>query len=292
MIERDFGRTGLRVSALGLGAGQIGQDVVTPAHAARVIDAALDAGITLIDTARGYGTSEEHLGRLLGPRRERIVLSTKGGYGVDGVDDWTPEAVRRGIDESLARLRTDRLDIYHLHSCPMTPTLRDDLIAVLHAARDAGKVRVPAYSGDNDDLIAAIASHGFGSIETSVNIADQWSLHHAVMDAGALGLGVIAKRPAANNVWRHDQRPVGVYGETYWERLRELSYEVDLAADEFALRFAAFAPGVSSAIAGTADPEHVRHNAEMVAKGPLPADVLAHVERRWQERGADWPGEV
>ena len=292
MIRRDFGRTGLQVSALGLGAGQIGQDFVTDRLAAEVIDAALDAGITLIDTARGYGTSEEHLGALLGPRRDRVVLSTKGGYGIDGVDDWTPEAVRRGIDESLARLRTDRIDIYHLHSCPMTPTQRDDLIAVLHGARDAGKVLVPAYSGDNADLVAAIASHGFGSIETSVNLADQWSLHHAIMDAVSLGLGVIAKRPAANNVWRHGERPVGVYGETYWRRLRQLAYEVDLAPDEFALRFAAFAPGVSSAIVGSANPEHVRHNAALVSRGPLPSDVLLHVDRRWRDVGSDWPGEV
>ena len=292
MIQREFGHAGLHVSALGLGAGQIGQDFVTTSLAGRVLDAALDAGITLIDTARGYGTSEEHLGELLGSRRDGVVLSTKGGYGVDGVDDWTPEAVRRGIDESLARLRTDRIDVYHLHSCPMSPAVRDDLVAVLHRAREAGKVRVAAYSGDNEHLTAAIASHGFGSIETSVNIADQWSLHHAVMDAASLGLGVIAKRPAANNVWRHQERPVGVYGETYWQRLRELAYQVDLAPDEFALRFAAFAPGVSSAILGSADPEHVRHNAELVGRGPLPADVLAHVEQRWQQVGARWPGEV
>jgi len=292
MIQREFGRSGLHVSALGLGAGQIGQGYVTTSHAGRVIDAALDAGITLIDTARGYGTSERYLGELLGPRRDRVVLSSKGGYGVDGVDDWTPQAVRRGIDDSLNLLRTDRIDVYHLHSCPMTPVVRDDLIAELHRARDAGKILVPAYSGDNADLVAAIGSHGFGSVETSVNIADQWSLHHAIMDAAALGLGVIAKRPAANNVWRHAQRPVGVYGETYWERLRVLQYEAGIAPDEFALRFAAFAPGVSSAIVGTADPEHVRHNADIVARGPLPADVLAHVEQRWQQVGTDWPGEV
>ena len=282
----------MQVSALGLGAGQIGQDAVTDRRAAEVIDAALDVGITLIDTARGYGRSEERLGSLLGARRDRIVVSTKGGYGVENLDDWTPEAVGRGIDESLARLRTDRIDIYHLHSCPMTPMLRDDLIAELHAARDAGKVLVPAYSGDNEDLLAAIGSHGFGSIETSVNIADQWSLHHAIMDAVSLGLGVIAKRPAANTVWRHRERPVGVYGETYWNRLADLAYEVDLAPEEFALRFAAFAPGVSSAIVGSADPEHVRRNAEIVARGPLPSDVLLHVERRWGEVGSQWPGDV
>ncbi len=292
MIRRDFGRTGLRVSVLGLGAGQIGQDFVTERLAADVIDTALGVGITLIDTARGYGTSEEHLGALLGSRRDQVVLSTKGGYGVDGISDWTPEAVRRGIDQSLARLRTDRIDIYHLHSCPMTPTLRDDLIAVLHESRDAGKVLVPAYSGDNQHLAAAIGSHGFGSIETSVNIADQWSLHHAIMDAVALGLGVIAKRPGANNVWRYSERPVGVYGETYWRRLHQLAYEVDMAPDEFALRFAAFAPGVSSAIVGTADPGHVRRNAELVARGPLPSDVMLHVDQRWREVGSDWSGEV
>lgn len=295
MQQRSLGTTGLTVSALGLGAGQIGQDFVTVDRAREVVDAALEVGVTLIDTARGYGSSEQHLGEVLRGRRDRVVLSSKGGYGAEGADDWTPQAVTLGIEQALRRLQTDHIDIFHLHSCPMQP-VRDDLIAALQAARDAGKISVAAYSGDNADLTAAITASegdsGFGSVETSVSIADQWSLHHALPLAAASGLGVIAKRPTANHIWCHDRRPDGVYGETYWDRLQRLAYDVQMPMDELALRFTAFAAGVSSAIAGTANPDHVRHNAVLVEKGPLPADVLAHVEARWSAVGADWPGEV
>src|SRR5579872_6093374 len=98
MITRDFGRTGLRVSALGFGAGQIGGDDLSDAEAERLLLGALDLGVTLIDTARSYGRSEERIGRLLAHRRRDFALSTKGGYGVDGVADWTYDAVARGID--------------------------------------------------------------------------------------------------------------------------------------------------------------------------------------------------
>jgi aryl-alcohol dehydrogenase-like predicted oxidoreductase len=289
--QRDLGRTGLRVSVLGLGAGQIGEREVNDAEAAAVLHGALDAGVTLLDTARGYGSSEERIGRHLSGRRDEFVLSSKGGYDVPGATDWTPAAVRAGVDRALRRLRTEVIDVFHLHSCPLAVLRRGDLQDALDQAVAAGKVRVAAYSGDNQPLAHAAASGRFGSVETSANLADQWSLHHVLPRHPELG--VIAKRPIANAPWRFPDRPVGHYAEVYWERLRRLALDPGgLSWDEFALRFSAYAPGVDSVIVGTSKPANLRRNADLVARGPLPPDLLQAVEAAWRREGADWPGEV
>ncbi|WP_246580258.1 aldo/keto reductase [Deinococcus aestuarii] len=293
MQQREFGNTGFRVGVLGLGAGQVGAETLPEAEAERLLHRALDLGITLIDTARGYGLSEERIGRFLAHRRDEFILSTKGGYGVEGTQDWTPENIRRGIERALRRMRTDRLDIFHLHSCPLDTLRRDDLLAELDRAREAGLIRVAAYSGENEALAWAAESGRFGSLQTSVNVTDQWSLHHVLPGAAARGLGLIAKRPIANAAWQFTGRPVGQYAEVYWERLRTLRLDPgDLDWNEFTLRFSAFAPGVSSAIVGTARVENLERNAAAVEKGPLPAEVLERIEAAWAEHGQGWGGEV
>ena len=160
-----FGTTGLTVSRLGLGCGGLGETRVSDADAERLVLGALDLGVTFFDAARSYGLAEERLGRILGSRRDEVVLSTKGGYGVEGVEDWTGPVLTRGIDEACARLRTDRIDVFHLHSCPVDVMHRDGLLDALARARDAGKIRVAAYSGDNEGLAWAVGSTAFGSVE-------------------------------------------------------------------------------------------------------------------------------
>lgn len=286
--QRRFGDTGLQVSAIGLGAGQIGEREVGEDDAAAVLQGALDLGVTLIDTARGYGLSEERIGRHLAHRRDEFVLSSKGGAGVEGVPDWSPEAVRRGIEDSLRRTRSERIDVFHLHSCPVEVLRRGDLQDVLDDAVAAGDVGVAAYSGDNEHLAFAADSGRFGSIEASASIADQWNLRNVIRRSPALG--VIAKRPIANAPWRFADRPVGHYAELYWERLRELDYDFgDLAPAELALRFTVYAPGVHSAIVGTAKLENLRRNVEAFERGPLPEEVLQRIDTTWRRVGADWP---
>jgi aryl-alcohol dehydrogenase-like predicted oxidoreductase len=288
MEQRLFGSTGLTVSALGLGAGQVGQDSVSEDVAAHLLNGALDAGVTLIDTARGYGLSEERIGRHLAGRRDEFVLSSKGGYDIDGLENWTGMAVTAGIDRALRLTRSERIEIFHLHSCPVSDLERGDLQDALDAAVAAGKIGVAAYSGDNEHLAYAVDSGRFSSIETSVNVADQWNLRHVV--GRRPELGVIAKRPLANAPWRFHERPVGDYAELYWERLRELALDpAGLAWDELALRFTAYAPGVHSSITGTASLEHLLRNIAILERGPLPRDVLDQIDAAWQRVGADWP---
>lgn len=96
LAPRPFGTTGLSVSPLGLGAGEIGDPALDDREVEALLRAAVELGVTLIDTARSYGRSEERIGRFLAPVRDQVVLSTKVGYGVDGVPDWTGECIRRG----------------------------------------------------------------------------------------------------------------------------------------------------------------------------------------------------
>ncbi|ULH17649.1 aldo/keto reductase (plasmid) [Deinococcus sp. KNUC1210] len=293
MLEREFGTSGLRVGILGFGAGHIGGPQMSEDEAGTLLNRAVDLGLTLIDTARGYGLSEERIGRHLSWRRGDFVLSSKGGYDVEGTQDWTPQNIRLGIERALRVMRTDYLDVFHLHSCPLDVLQRDDLLGALDEVRQAGQIRVAAYSGENEALAWAVQSGRFGSVQTSVNIADQWSLHHVLPDAARLGLGVIGKRPVANMAWTYPTRPVGEYAETYWERLQALGLEAgDLDFSELALRFSAYAPGVSSVIVGTGRLENLERNAATLQQGPLPAETLTAIEAAWAEHGQDWGGEV
>ena len=288
LSNHEFGDTGLTVSILGLGAGQIGQIDVDEADASDVLNGALDLGITLIDTATSYGLSEERIGRYLRHRRDEFVLSTKGGQAIDGHPDWSPGSVSASIEQSLRRTGSERIDVYLLHSCPVEVLQRGDLQDTLDRAVAAGKIGMAGYSGDNQHLAYAVDSGRFAAIETSINIADQWNLRHVV--GHRPDLGVIAKRPIANAPWRFAERPSGDYAELYWQRLRELQLEPrDLDWAEFALRFSAYAPGVHSAIVGTAKLENLRRNVEAANRGPLPAAMLAHIDHAWQRVGSDWP---
>lgn len=293
MLQRNFGNSSLTVSALGFGAGHIGYDDVSEQEAHGLLDRAADLGVTFIDTARGYGLSEERIGSWLPGRRESVVLSTKVGYDVDGAEDWSAAAVTGGVDEALRKLGTDVIDVVFLHSCPLAVLQQGDAVEALLRCVDAGKVRVPGYSGENDALAWAGSAGFFGALQSSVNLADQRSRSEVLPAAARQGLGVVAKRPLANAPWRHAERPVGVYGETYWERLRRMDVEPE--TDDWqgtALRFSAFSPGVSTAIVGTSQVRNLEAAAAAVGRGPLPDAE----RRRWEDAFAphapEWAGEV
>jgi len=271
----------------------VGDARLDEAAAGRLLNEALDLGVTLIDTARSYGLSEERIGRHLAHRRAEFVLTTKVGYGVEGEADWSAGAVRRGIEEALVKLRTEVIDVVLLHSCGLEALRDEGILGALDEARRAGKLRQAAYSGEGAPLAQAVASGRFGAIECSVNLCDQRGLDGAVAAAAARGLGVIAKRPLANAPWRHAERPVGQYVEPYWERWQAMRLEpTGLAWDELALRFTAYAPGVSCCIVGTAEVEHLRRNVALARRGPLPPEVVAALRAAFRAHDRGWEGQV
>jgi aryl-alcohol dehydrogenase-like predicted oxidoreductase len=266
----------MRVSPVGLGAGPLGDLALDDRVAARVIHAALDAGVNLVDTAPSYGASEDRIGRALLDRRERVLVVTKGGYGVPGVSDWTPEVLHAGVEQALRRLRTDRIDVFLLHSCDRATLERGDLITALVDLRKSGKVRAIGYSGDGAALAFATACTDLDVLECSVNLVDREALR--LVD----GRGVLAKRAMANA------------GEgPYAQRFRTLFEEGSPSAwDELAVRWAAHQNGVACALVGTKNPEHIVKAMEYASRGPLPSERRSWLERRYEERGRDWTGVI
>jgi aryl-alcohol dehydrogenase-like predicted oxidoreductase len=293
MILRQLGTSSLTVSALGFGAGHIDTTDLSEKAAHELLDTALDLGVTFFDTARGYGASEERLGRWLPLHRDRVVLSTKVGYDIPGQQDWTAGAVTGGIDRALRVLNTDVIDVVFLHSCSLPVLQQGELIEALLAARDAGKIRVPGYSGENAELAWAADAGVFGVLQTSVNLTDQHSLRHTLRRARENRLGVVAKRPLANAPWRHTHRPTGIYGETYWDRLQHMGLrpaDGDWAGT--ALRFSAFTPAVTTAIVGTSNKHNLTAAATAINKGPLPAAERERWEQAFAPHDSEWAGEV
>ena len=183
-------------------------------------------------------------------------------------------------------MHTDCIDVFHLHSCPLDVLRRGDLLEALARAREAGKIRVAAYSGDNEPLAWAVDSAAFGSVQCSVNLFDQHALRRSVPHAASRSMGVVAKRPLGNAPWRFE-------GEPTRERMDALALDpAPLAWEELAIRFAAFAPGVASAVMGTTSVAHLQEAAAFVDKGPLPADVLATIAARYETVGLGWPGRI
>jgi aryl-alcohol dehydrogenase-like predicted oxidoreductase len=290
--RRPLGATGLSVSAVGLGAGRIGGLENAEADVDRLIGRALDLGVTLIDSARSYGLSEERLGRALQGRRESVVLSTKVGYGIDGIADWTGPSVAAGVDEALQRLRTDRIEIVHLHSCSREVLEGGGVVEALVRAVQAGKVRVAAYSGEGEALLWALRSGVFGTVQCSVSVVDQGALA-AVSEAQSKGIGVLAKRPLGNAPWRFEARPAEPDVAEAWDRFRGLRLErAALSWSALFARFAAFVPGVSAILLGTANPAHLEDVAAAVEEGPIGEAQLTSLRASFAREGARWTGRV
>ena len=293
MEYREYGNCGFAVSVLGFGAGHIGGDELSEVDAGTLLNRALDLGITLFDTARGYGLSEERIGRHLSWRRKDFILSTKVGYGVDGVADWTGECIHRGIEEAVNRMNTDYIDIVHLHSCPLEILQQDDVTGALLQAKSQGKIRAAAYSGDNEALEYAAGCGIFDGVEASVNICDQRVIDHVFSGIPHRALGVIAKRPLANSPWRYRECPTGQYVEQYWHRFRAMGFhESDVDWQKEALLFTASVPMVSSCIVGSRSIVHLEENVGIVNGSAMPDERFRELRNVFNACEKGWLGEV
>jgi len=287
MIYRKFGNTDLMISAIGFGAGEIGDYSIPDTEVEKLLNTTLDLGINFIDTARGYYASEERIGKFISHRRGEFILSTKVGYGIDGYADWSYEIILAGIDEALRIMKTDYIDIVHLHSCSTETLQRGEVIDALLEAKKKGKIKFAAYSGENQALEFAINSGKFDSIMTSVNICDQHSLNKLVPKAKEKQLGVIAKRPIANAPWKFSERPIGNYADEYWLRWKEMNIPDSDNWLETFLRFTVFAEGVDSAIVGTTNINHLKKDVELIQKGPLDKTLVALIKSAFRD---NWSG--
>ncbi|MFC3799362.1 aldo/keto reductase [Cohnella sp. GCM10012308] len=297
MEKRAYGKTGMQVSILGFGGAEIGFGGAAQRDVDRLLGSALDAGLNLIDTAECYKNSEELIGRAVAGRRGDYFLFTKCGHAA-GLDlpDWDPRMLAQSIDRSLERLKTDYVDVIHLHSCSEEVLRQGDVIDVLKRAKEQGKTRFIGYSGDHTNALYAVRTGAFDSLMTSLNIADQEAADLTLNEAAERGMGVVIKRPVANVAWRHAQAPdPKAYEYPYWQRLQKLKYDFlqgDLEETVGkALRFTLTTPGVHSAIVGTANPDRWTSNARLLAQGPLSSAEYEAIRERWRSVAEDdWVG--
>ncbi|TVQ27109.1 MAG: aldo/keto reductase [Spirochaetaceae bacterium] len=298
METRTLGRTDLVVSRLGVGLSEVGFELTSADvdRAAAVLNAALDAGITFLDTAACYNVSEELLGKAVSHRRSEFVLATKCGHVAGGYEgeSWTRATVRDSIDRSLERMRTDHLDLVQLHSCGVDVLERSGVIDELERARDAGKTRFIGYSGDNDAALFAVRTGRFDTLQTSFNPTDQKARYELFGEARARSMGIIAKRPIANGAWRAESSPSD-YASEYFTRYRAMAGDGALAGEPddriaLALGFTLAHEEVDVAIVGTKNAAHMRSNIELVSAGlSIDPSLLTELHSRFDRLGADWP---
>jgi aryl-alcohol dehydrogenase-like predicted oxidoreductase len=309
MRYRPLGDSGLLVSVVGLGCNNFGGRLDTEGTRA-VVDAAIDAGITLFDTSDTYGGgggSESALGEILGRRRDEVVLATKFGnqssdmgYGPAAGAKGGRAYIRRAVTESLRRLQTDYIDLYQLHTPdPVTPV--EETIAALHELVAEGKVRYLGHSNFSGWQIAD-AAHlaAIGGQTPFISAQNHWSLLERAAEAEVVpaashfGLGVLPFFPLANGLLtgkfrQGRQIPAGTRlaaraGYITEEKLVKVEALIDwshahgVSILQTAIGALAAQPGCSSVIAGAMTAEQVKANAAAAEWTPSAAE-LAEIDQ-------------
>src|SRR6266851_9766112 len=257
-----LGRTGLQVTRLGYGAMELrgaprGRDV-TDAQAETILHAALDAGINYIDTSIDYGVSEERIGRYISHRRSEYYLASKCGClvgaspaprGQRSPHVFTRDNILAGVEQSLARMRTDHLDVLQFHISPSRRTLEEHgaLETVLELKR-TGTVRFIGMSGTVPNLADHIAMGVFAVFQIPYSAVERE--HEALITAAAkAGAGIVIRGGAAKGA-PTEGKQAGVQ----WERWRQVHLDdlLDgMTPMEFILHFTFTNPDLDTTIVGT-----------------------------------------
>jgi aryl-alcohol dehydrogenase-like predicted oxidoreductase len=302
MRYRRLGDSGLVVSVVGLGCNNFGRRIDVDATRA-VVDAALECGITMFDTADSYGESEAFLGEVLAGRRGDVVLATKfgsdlgGALGDDGGARGSRRYVRRAVERSLRRLRTDHLDLYQLHRPdPLTP-IEETLDALTELVRE-GKVRYLGssnFSGwqvaDAEWTARTRGSQRFISAQNEYSLLAREADAELIPACRRFGVGLLPYFPLANGLLtgkyhrdapapdgtRLSSRSGYLTAERFdvVEALGAYAAQRDLGLLDVAIGGLAAQPGVASVIAGATRPEQVRANAAAGWWQPTADDLTA-----------------
>ncbi|HXW17532.1 MAG TPA: aldo/keto reductase [Candidatus Acidoferrales bacterium] len=308
MIQRNVGKSGLRVSLVGLGCNNFGWSVDLEG-ARKVVHEALDAGVTLFDTADiygGNGGSEEILGQVLGDRRKDVIVATKFGGPMDDAGKLKGASRRyilSAVEASLRRLQTDWIDLYQLHfPDPLTP-MEETLRTLDHLVRH-GKMR---YIGSSNLSAWQVVEANWISrelgINTFISCQNEYSLlvrdpeRELIPAIQAYSLGLLPYFPLASGLltgkYENGKMPQGArltstkrLADRYMtqanlkivDALSEFATKRGHTLLELAFSWLAARPGVSSVIAGATKPEQVKQNAA-AADWNLTAEEIAEIDR-------------
>ena len=300
--QRVLGRTNLKVSLLGLGAGgnsRLGlANGLSEAHAADVVRAALEMGISLLDTARKYGTERAVGLALRGHRRDQVVLSSKSPYLDDSGELLSVQAFAQNLETSLAELGVESIDIYFIHGLDLAhyQAARERFLPVLQRARQAGKIRfagiTEAFERDfgHAMLVRALQDADWDVMMVGFNLLNPSARQRVLAltrqkGIGTLGMFAVRRGLIDENWLRILLQRLAERGEID-PALAQAPDLLDSLAlrgvcetlSEAAYRFCAYEPGLDCVLSGTSSAEHLRANLAAAQRGPLPAASLARLE--------------
>jgi aryl-alcohol dehydrogenase-like predicted oxidoreductase len=313
METRPLGRTGRAVSAIGLGAWQLGGDwgEVGASDALATLHAAVDAGISFIDTADVYGDgrSERLIGTFLQERPDAdLFVATKAGRRAAPhlADAYTARALRGWVRRSLDNLGMEALDLLQLHCPPPQVYGRDEVFDALDGLVTDGLLRAYGVSVETcDEALAVIARPKVASVQLILNVFRRKPLERVLPAAREAGIGIIARVPLASGLLSgrytrettfapDDHRTFNRDGSAFdvGETFAGVPFEVGVEAAaefsaltpahatpaQFALRWILDQPGVSAVIPGARSPEQARANAAAADLPPLDAEHLDALE--------------
>jgi aryl-alcohol dehydrogenase-like predicted oxidoreductase len=306
MEQRKLGQTSRDVSIVGLGCWQLstdwGAEVMSDVEALAVLNGAVDAGVTFLDTADNYGdgVSEKRIGRLLAERGSAgLTVATKMGQRADPhvAEAYNLDNFRAWVDRSRRNLGVEVIDLVQLH-CPPSSVLSDDRVYdALNQLVSEGCIGAYGVSVETcDEALAAIAHPGVASVQLILNIFRQKPLEQVVPAAAAAGVGIIARVPLASGMLSNkynesttfspaDHRNYNLHGEAFdiGETFSGVPYDLGLRAArevaamtpsgattaQLALRWIVDQPGVTTVIPGARTAEQAISNAEAGSLPPL-----------------------
>jgi len=304
-----LGKTGLRVSAVGLGtmvhAGHFGP--MKDSESLSAIEAALDLGVNFIDTSDAYGAgySETLLGKALKGKRDKVILATKGGNVMVGPNRgqriFDPDYIGRVMEESLQRLQTDYIDLYQLHNPSVDVIERGEVWQVLERAKQAGKIRHYGVSINTmEEGVAAVKDGRAETVQLEYNLLVQEPAQQVFPLAQQANVGIIARIPLKRGILTgkltqadearfqgEDVRARSFKGEAFAqelakaEKLRFLVRGPIKNLTQAAIAFCIAHPAVSVVIPGARNADQMRENASG-ADVEIPAEDLEKVASLWR----------
>jgi aryl-alcohol dehydrogenase-like predicted oxidoreductase len=313
MNYRTLGRTGLTVSEIGLGTLAIGgpfilgnvhlgRGKVADKDSEKMLNVALDAGVNFIDTADiyGYGKAEEIIGKVISRKREKVIVSTKGGNRGDEKKwskDFSPSWIKNGCENSLKRLQTDYIDVYMLHTPDVDFEFNESAFDALNDLKKEGKIRFYGCSVATIQQGIDFINSEFGDVvEACYNISERDAINELFPLAEHRDMGVVIKSPLMSGLLtgKYDKNSIFdksdfrklLYQRKYLTEainivdfLKPIAQEFRLTLSQLALKYCLNRQEVSTVIPGAKTAGQILENSRASDGKDLPVTVLERIER-------------
>jgi aryl-alcohol dehydrogenase-like predicted oxidoreductase len=272
----------------------------TQAEATRLIQRAIDEGINFIDTARGYGNSEEVVGQALQGRRDRVVIATKmSGYGPGGAKlrgEALRQHMRTSLETSLKHLRTDQVDLLMLHSAPPELLRETDALEILRGFQQEGHTRYIGASTYGAVAPRLAMEAGVNALQIAFNILDQRLADDILPLAQEKGVGIVVRSVFLKGALtpRADDLPAHLSElRARSQAIKEFagSLTPPMSRVEAALRFVVARPNITSALVGVVTEQELEASLRAEAAPRLSPEAMARFEElRWDDEEMLNPG--